>query len=153
MVKDNLSANLSRVKRSFQPYQKEHDSVKDRGEKGKNHVTLTWKFAQKSCSTSCLPYLSPNPMILKALWKTLPTKMKPTKCPAKGKKMRRQTGKKRGGEKAKVKVKTAESLFNPKTWDFDFCSAWSSQGNILHLIRRLWSAWPVNGFTVSFNSL
>ena len=30
-------------------------------------------------------YLSPNPKILKAFLKTLPTKTKPTKCPAKEK--------------------------------------------------------------------
>ena len=30
-----MSANVFRVKRSFKPYQTEHNSVKDTGEKGK----------------------------------------------------------------------------------------------------------------------
>ena len=32
----------------------------------KNHVTLTWKSPWKSCSIAHLPFLSPNPKILKA---------------------------------------------------------------------------------------
>ena len=32
----------------------------------KNHVTLTWKSQWKSCSIPHLPFLSPNPKILKA---------------------------------------------------------------------------------------
>ena len=55
--------------------------------KEKNHVTLTWKFPWKSCSTTHLPFLSPNPNILKACPKTFPTKMKPAKFPAKEKKL------------------------------------------------------------------
>ena len=31
-----------------------------------------------------LPFLSPNPKILKVFLKTLPTKTKPTECPARG---------------------------------------------------------------------
>ena len=54
--------------------------------KDKDHVTLTWKSPWKSCSIAHLPFLSPNPKILKAFLKTLPTKMKPTKCPAREKK-------------------------------------------------------------------
>ena len=41
--------------------------------------------------------------------------MKPTKCPAREKKNEARKVKKRGGEKAKGKVKTAVSLLNPKT--------------------------------------
>ena len=54
--------------------------------KATNHVTLTWKFPWKSCPTAHLPFLSSNSKILKAFWKIFPTKMKPTKCPAKEKK-------------------------------------------------------------------
>ena len=78
--------------------------------KAKNHVTLTWKFPWKSCSTTHLPFLSPDPKILKGFLKTFLTKMKPTKCPA------RERKKKQGEErKRKVKVKTAVSLLDPKT--------------------------------------
>ena len=52
----------------------------------KNHVTLIRKSPWKSCSITQLPFLSPNPKILKAFLKTIPTKMKPTKCPAREKK-------------------------------------------------------------------
>ena len=55
----------------------------------------------KICSTIHLLSLSSNPKILKAFLQTFPTKMKPTKCPAKEKKMRQEKRKKRGGEKAK----------------------------------------------------
>ena len=83
--------------------------------KDKDHVTLTWKSPWKSCSIAHLPFLSPNPKILKAFLKTLPTKMKPaTKCPAREKKKRGKKSEKRGEErKQKVKVKTAVSLLNP----------------------------------------
>ena len=74
----------------------------------KNHVTLTWKSPRKSCSIAHLPFLLPNPEILKGFRKTIPTKMKPTKCPAREKKMR-QESEKRGEER-----KTAVSLLNPK---------------------------------------
>ena len=53
--------------------------------KATNHVTLTWKFPWKSCSTPHLPFLSSNPKILKAFLKAFPTEMKRTKCPAKEK--------------------------------------------------------------------
>ena len=68
-----------------------------------NHVTLTWKSPWKSCCIAHLPFLSPNPKILKAFPKTIPTKMKPTKFPAREKKMRQEKRKKRGEEKAKSK--------------------------------------------------
>ena len=41
MVKDIFVHILEQSEEIFQPYKKEHDSVKDTGEKGKNHVTLT----------------------------------------------------------------------------------------------------------------
>ena len=71
--------------------------------KAKNHVTLTWKFPWKSCSTAQLPFLSPNPKILKAFLKTFSTKMKPTKCPAIEKEMMQEKQKKRVEEKGKSK--------------------------------------------------
>ena len=85
--------------------------------KKKNHVTLTWKSPWKSCSIAHLPFLSPNPKILKAFLKTIPTKMKPTKImSSKRKKKWGKKSAKRGEErKWKVKVKTAVSLLNPKT--------------------------------------
>ena len=55
--------------------------------------------------------------------------MKPTKCPAREKKMSKKS-KKRGEErKGKVKVKTAVSLLNPKT-------ARTLQADILHLDQK-----------------
>ena len=63
--------------------------------KAKNHARLTCKSPWKSCSITHLPFLLPNPKILKAFLKTLPFKMKPTKCPAREKKWARK-GKKEG---------------------------------------------------------
>ena len=54
-------------------------------------------------SIAHLPFLSPNPKILKPFLKSIPTKMKPTKCPVREKKMRQEKRKKKGGEKAKSK--------------------------------------------------
>ena len=62
----------------------------------KNHETLTWKSPWKSCSITHLPFLSPNPKILKAFLKTLPTKLKPTKCPAREKTNEARKAKKEG---------------------------------------------------------
>ena len=95
--------NLCRVKRSFKPYQNEHNSVKDTGEKSKKPRDKDLKISMKILCITHLPFLSPNPKILKAFLKSLPTKMKPTKCPAREKKMRQEKRKKKGGEKAKSK--------------------------------------------------
>ena len=105
--------------------------------KSKNHVTLTWKFPWKSCSTTHLPFLSSNPKILKAFLKTLPTKMKPTKCPAREKKMRQEKQKKRGGEKAKSKSQDCCVTFKPKNPKF-LLSAHNrtSQATIVHLDQK-----------------
>ena len=113
--------------------------------KAKNHVTLTWTFPWKSCSTTHLPFLSKNfSHQNEAFW--MPSK-------------RKKWGKKsqKGGEerKRKVKVKSAVSLFNPKP---------VSKFYFLHMpelcklmvciwIKRLQSVQPVNGFVVSFSSL
>ena len=117
----------------------------------KNHVTLTWKSPWKFCSIAHLPFLSPNPKILKAFLKTLPTKMKPTKCPAREKKNEARKAKKRGEErKRKVNVKTAVSLL------CQFC--FLRMPELRKLIFCIWitrppSVRPVNRFVVSFSSL
>ena len=93
----------------------------------KYHVTLTWKSSWKSCSIAHLPFLSPNPKILKAFLKTLPTKTKPTKCPAREKKMRQEKRKKRGGEKAKSKSPDCCVTFKPpKNFAFWACLNFAS---------------------------
>ena len=104
--------------------QNEHNSVKETEQKAKNHVTLTWKFPGKSCYTTHLPFLSSDPKIIKAFLKTFPTKMKPNKCLAREKKWGKKSDKRGVARKRKVKVKTAVSLLNPKTWspNFAFCA-------------------------------
>ena len=82
----------------------------------KNHVTRTWKSPWKSCSIAHLPFLSPNPKILKAFLKTIPTKMKPTKCPAREKKWGKKSEKRREERKRKVKVNLNQSR------NFAFCA-------------------------------
>ena len=86
----------------------------------KNHVTLTWKSPWKSCSIAHLPFLSRNPKIIKAFIKTIHTKMKPTKCPARKKKWGKKSERRGEERKWKVKVKTAVSLLTPKS-NFAFC--------------------------------
>ena len=113
--------------------------------KAKNHVTLTWKSPWKSCSATHLPFLLSNPKILKAFLNTFPTKMKPTKCPAREKKIRQEKWKKRGAEKAKSKSQ-------------DGCDIFLRMSELRKLILCIWirrprSVWPVNGFVVSFSSL
>ena len=133
-VKITLSAILCRVKRSFKPYQNEHNSVKDIREKGKKpscsidlkntkrkkpimHVTLTWKFPWKFCSTTFLPFVSSNPKILKAFRKTFPPKMKPAKCEKRKKNWGKLEKRKRGEERTrKVKVKKCSFLRMPELW-------------------------------------
>ena len=102
----------------------------------KNHVTLTWKSPWKSCSIAHLPFLSPNPKILKAFLKTLPTKIKPTKCPAREKKMRSEKWKKKGGEKVKNKSPDCCVTFKPKKKILLSAHAWTSQADILHLDQK-----------------
>ena len=67
------------------------------------------------CSIAHLPFLSPSSKILKAFLKTLPTKMKPTKCPAREKKRGKKSEKGGQERKQKVKIKSAVSLLNPNT--------------------------------------
>ena len=73
-----MSANLCRVKRSFKPYQNEHNSVKDTREKGKKKKTcnIDLKISMKILfHYPPPPFLSSNPKILKAFLKTFPTKL------------------------------------------------------------------------------
>ena len=74
-----MSAKLCGMKRTFKPYQNEHDSVKESALKAKKHVTLT----RKSFFTAHLLFVSSSPKILKAFTRNFPTKMKPTKYPGK----------------------------------------------------------------------
>ena len=122
----------------------------------KNHVTRTWKSPWKSCSIAHLPFLSPNPKTLKAFLKTLPTKMKPIKCPAREKKKwGKKSEKRREERKRKVNVKTAVSLLNPKTMSkFCFLRMPELRKQIFCIwIRRPPSVRPMNRFVVSFSSL
>ena len=144
--------NLCRVKRSFKPYQNEHNSVKDTRERSKKPCDTDLKISMKilfHCS------LSPNPKILKAFLKTLPTKTKPTKCPAREKKMRQEKRKKKGGEKAESKSQDCCVTFKPKNYRKILLSAHAqtSQTHICIWIRRPRSVRPVNRFVVSFGSL
>ena len=108
----------------------------------KNHVTLTWKFPWKSCPTTYPPFLSSNPKILIAFLKTFPTKMKPTKYPAKEKKNWGEKSEKRGEErKRKVKFKTAVSQKHAAVSTFCFPCMPELHKLILCIwIRRSWSA-------------
>ena len=91
-----MSANLHRVKRSYKPYQNEHNSVKDTGAKGKKPCNMDLKISMKILFHCPPTFLSPNPKILKAFLKTFPTKMKPTKCPAKKNEIEARKAKKEG---------------------------------------------------------
>ena len=84
-------------------------------------------------------------MILKAFLKTIPTKMKPTKCPAREKKMRQEKQKNKGGEKAKSKSQDSKFCFlrMPELRKLIVC-IW---------IRRPQSVRPANRFVVSFRSV
>ena len=88
------------------------------------------------------PFLSPNPKILKAFLKTIPTKKKPTKCPAREKKMRQEKRKNRGGEKAKIKSQDCCVTFKPQIGKTSYLEillsplARTSQADILHLDQK-----------------
>ena len=150
-----LSGKLCRVKRSFKPCQIEQNSVKDTGEKGKKRCNTDLKICMKIFFhyPPNFPFIY-NPTILKAFLKTFPTKVKPTKCPAREK--HDMKSKKRGEErKWKVKVKTDGLLLNPKTIQ-TFCFQCTPELYKLIFciwIRRPQSVGPVNDFVVSFISL
>ena len=116
----------------------------------KNHVTLTQKLPWKSCFTTHLPFLSSNSKILKAFPKTIPSKVKLNKFPAKEKKMGQEKTRefmKRRGKQMQRKSKDCCVTFQPKKFCFlrmlklrklTFC-IW---------IRRPERLWPVNSFVV-----
>ena len=117
--------------------------------KAKNHVTSTWKLPWKSCSTTHLPFLSPNPKVLKAFLKSFPTKIKPTKCPAKEKKWGKKSEKR--GEERKWKSRNFAFCVCPnfKSWYFAYilqldrkaakCTTWKRLcGKLLLLTARQW---------------
>ena len=64
--------------------------------------------------------------------------MKPTKCPAREKKMRQEKRKKKGGEKAKSKSQDCCVTFKPKNYVEILLSAHArtSQADILHLDQK-----------------
>ena len=62
---------------------------------------LTRKFHENPVPLPTYLSFHHYPKILQAFQKTFPSKMMPTKCPAKEKKMRQEKKKKRGGEKVK----------------------------------------------------
>ena len=65
-------------------------------EKGKKPCNIDPKIPMKIWFHCPPTFLSSNPKILKAFLKTLPTKMKPTKCPAREKKNEARKAKKEG---------------------------------------------------------
>ena len=135
------------MKISFKPYQNEHNSVMDTGERGKKTCNIDWKISMKILF-HYPPTISSNPKILhvKAFLKTFPTKMKPTKCPAREKKWGKKSEKRGEERKWKVKVKTAVSLLNSKTISkFCFLRMPELRKLILYIwIRRPPSVSPVN---------
>ena len=63
--------------------------------------------------------------------------MKPTKCPAREKKMRQEKRKKRGGERAKSKSQDCCVTFKPKNLEILLSArARTSQADILHLDQK-----------------
>ena len=121
----------------------------------KNHVTWTWKSPWKSCSIAHLPFRSPNPKILKAFLKTIPTKWSLLNAQQEKKKMRQEKRKKKGGEKAKSKSQDCCVAFKPKNYLKILLSAHArtSQADFCIWIRRPRSVLPVKRFVVSFSSL
>ena len=62
--------------------------------------------------------------------------MKPTKCPAREKKMRQEKRKKKGGEKAKSKSQDCYVTFKPKNEILLSAHARTSEADILHLDQK-----------------
>ena len=75
-----------------------------------------------------LPFLSSNPKILKAFVKTFHTKVKPTKCAARGKKNEARKAKKEGFVTFKPKKPNVEFLLS--------VHAQTSQANILYMDQK-----------------
>ena len=143
--------------RSFKPYKNEHETVKETREKGKKkHVTLTEKFSMKILFHYPLTgtFLSSNPKIIKLSQKLLPTKMKPTKCPAKEKNWGNESERKGEESLAKRKSQDCCVTFNPKNSKFWFLHMSELCKLIFRMwIRKPWNAWPANSFVVRFGSL
>ena len=94
-------------KRFFKLYQNEHDSVKETREQGRKPCNIDPKISVKTLFHyyTLLPFLSSNPKIVKAFPKTLPTKMKPSKCPVREKeKARKAKEGKKESEKKKSRL-------------------------------------------------
>ena len=110
-------------KRFFKLYQNEHDSVKETREQGRKPCNIDPKISVKTliCFTTLLPFLSSNPKIVKAFPKTLPTQMKPSKCPAREKK-RQEKRKKRERKKVKRKSQDCFVTFKLKNYPKIFLS-------------------------------
>ena len=75
-------------------------------------------FHKKSCFTNHLPFLLSVRKILRAFPNTFPTKMKPTKCPARKTIIRQENQKKRRGKKAKRKSEDCCVTFKPEKFCF-----------------------------------
>lgn len=88
-VIDNLDAWLVQGEGSFEPYPNEHDL-------NKKHVRFIRKFHWQSCSTNHSYFFSNNFTNLGASAKPFPTKLKPSKCPAKGEKMGKKEAERKG---------------------------------------------------------
>ena len=123
MAKDSTS--LYGFKRFFKLYQNEHDSVKETREQGRKPCNIDPKISVKTliCFTTLLPFLSSNPKIVKAFPKTLPTKMKPSKCPAREKKKARKAKEEGKKESEKKKSRLLNVTFKLKNYLKIFLSA------------------------------
>ena len=135
------------MKRSFKPYQNEHDSVKEAREKGKKPCNVEKKGPWQTCPTTHLFFHLIPPQLFSLKWSLLKAWKKKIKEARKVKQKGRRKGKK--------KVKTAVSLLNPNV---KFCFLHIPELSRLMCgicNKRLWSAhvWPVNSFLVSFSSL
>ena len=101
-------------------------------EKGEKPCNVDLKISWKSFSTTCLPFLFPNSKILKPFLKSFPTKMKPTKRPAKQKKLRQEKWKKRGGEKAKSKSEDCCVTFKWTYTEKRTPCTWTTSVDLVH---------------------
>ena len=102
-ARTTLSANLCRVKRSFKPYQNEHDSVQESGEKDKKPCNIDLKISMKIWFHHYPPtFFSSNPKIL-CFPKNFSHQNEAYLMLSKRKKLRQEKQKERRGEKKKSK--------------------------------------------------
>ena len=129
-ARTTLFANLCRVKRSFKPYQNEHDSVQESGEKGKKPCNIDLKI---------LPFFSSNPKIL-CFPKNFSHQNEAYLMLSKRKKLRQEKQKERGGEKKKSESQDCYTFVTFKSKNYlDIllsAHAQTSQANILHLDQK-----------------